>query len=228
MKSLALAVMASLLAVAALSAKTLDVPDQGLHFEVPDSWASKPAQGGAVFAAGNAANTSEFVLTVQGNPISWGLDQPEFAAGTKNNIINNLAAKNLTPNFTKEGQIDINGVPFYQLEGATTVTSGHTMYFQVYFTATADHVYTVSFQSVDPNATAELEGIANSLAFAQAPTMPDPNRPKTHMQRVIHKLMLPAAIGLVVLIIVGIVLFFVLRNKSGRGRGRRRYDDEEE
>jgi hypothetical protein len=215
MKVLALVLFASMATFAVAPAKTLDVPDQGMHLDVPDSWAPKTAQASAAFAAINDRNTSALTLFVEPNLSALGLDEPDFVAGLKGNITNNLTGKGLTPNITKDGPITVNGVPFYQLEASAELPSGHTTYLQVYVAATADHVYTLSMESVDPNSGAELEGIANSLAFSEAPKMPDPSRPKDRLERWERRIELAAMIGaLPAIAVIGAIVYFVRKRRE--------------
>ncbi len=213
MKSLALVAAACMAGIATLSAKTLDVPDQGLHFDAPDSWSAQTGPNGAAFAAMNDRKSSLLTLFVQPNPSALGLDEPDFITGLRNNVTNSLTSKGLVPNVTKDGPITVNGVPFYQIEASAETPNGHTTYLQVYVTATADHLYTLSFQSLDPNSGPELEGIATSLAFAEPPKMPDPGRPKNRLERWERRIEIAAAIGVPILIVIGVIVYFIIRKR---------------
>lgn len=172
----------------ALPAKTVDIPDEKMEIQIPDSWTQTGSKEGSVFAASDGQNTSQAALFSYPNGHQDGVDEPAFLNGVKEGFTNKITSQGMTLAIAKEGLVTINGVPFYSLEGTFGPAGGQTTRFHTYVTAANNRIYVLSLQSLLADPETDFQSIANSLTFQTPPTLPDPNRPKTRAEKIAYLL----------------------------------------
>jgi len=174
MKKTSLTLLFFITGLMSLQAKSIDLPDEKMHFDIPDDWVSSQVAG-ATFYATNAENTTVCVLVSLPNDDQEGLDQPTFINGFKDGMLKKMAGEGGTAQITHEGPLTIQGVPFYLYQGIFSKTDGKTLNFHAYATAVNGKIYSMVLESLDANTDAQLEAVANSLTFQGTPVLPDPS-----------------------------------------------------
>jgi hypothetical protein len=180
--SFALAILATSLTT--LAAKSIDLPGEKLHLDIPDAWTVGTPGGPTVFSATDGQNTAAANLLKMPNDHTDGVDDPGFVKGIEEGFTNKVKSQGMNVTVTQEGLTAINGVPFYNFQGTFGATGGQITNFHIYVTAANGQIYMLSLQTSQADTEADLKAIANSLSFTAPPVLPDPNRPKTQSERI--------------------------------------------
>jgi hypothetical protein len=201
----------------ALPAKSIDLPDEKMHFDIPDDWVSSQVQiPAAVFYAANAQNTTVCVLIAMPNDDQEGLDQPSFISGFKDGMLKQMAGQGGTATVTHEGPLTIDEVPFYLFQGVFKMANGNTLNFRAYVSAVNGKIYGLILESLDATADSQFEGVANSITFQGTPVLPDPSLRKEDTSTA-YKVgqLFGYVIGVLAMLVTGRWLLKLVRRRSG-------------
>jgi len=156
------------------NAKTVNIPQEHISFDIPDGWSELPKQG-MLYAAGDDAKTSEVVILKLDNRENRVIDA-DYVKGVKEGMTSQADNIRATVEFSSEGPVTLNGVPTYQVQSKMTFPNLRISYQRIYPIAANGHIYALTLQSMDPGMDAEFQSIANSFKFDSSPTLPDPMR----------------------------------------------------